>query len=777
MKKHFFYAAVALVALASCADQEYIGDSPTPNPEKASDAIMFTSGTKGTTRADIYGSAAADLLGNNFYVTGTKGTEAATYPTDVLVFDNYLVHYGVNTAGTTASNTANWEYVGVQPAATVYTDYAYLTSMGRTTDKQTIKYWDYSVPQYHFMAFSTGTHKAVTTTPSSGQIGVTAMNYGSALAGEGIAYTFTLPDVNALKQAYITDIVEVNRDVEGYGKEVQLKFKSLGAKVRVAFYETVPGYSVKDVVFYNEDGTGITGGKTTAVEGAALISADANGIPKNGQIKVYFPHVGTNYQPGGTTPKTDYNKAAATIVLPDAGTENYDKAPTFGALTEQLVARENKEVKWQDDPDGDGPLTAGWVAEGSVFLGRSLPQASFAGNEDEKFYKAIFPVNAPSALTLRVDYTLVPIDGAGENIIVKGAKAVVPSTYTKWLPNYAYTYVFKISDNTNGWTGAVDKPSGLFPITFDAVVAEVTDATGEQTTITTVATPTITTYQQGHVYSGDPLTSPDEYSKAIGKNIYVQVMDNTTVPAKLVGAEGSEMPLLNTNAKEGTAASRLFAVTAEEGVVISEATVMDALHNRTTALNADDVVGRNKITLTKNANIDNTVTSIVNGADDNPISVTGGQAAEIDISIAAGTYAYVYDYTGASTTKSQTTIYQPIATTSSTVIATTEKYVTTAILDAIDTSVAGNVTTTDEAVSQSFIYFSKTENGEGTTTYSFVSVDDKTNLPAGLVKCPVGSLVDGDGSKTVETAEAAFVFTIYTRNNGKYAVKIIKIVA
>ena len=99
----------------------------------------------------------------------------------------------------------------------------------------------------------------------------------------------------------------------------------------------------------------------------------------------------------------------------------------------------------------------------------------------------------------------------------------------------------------------------------------------------------------------------------------------------------------------------------------------------------------------------------------------------------------------------------------------------TTILDAIDTEVAANVTAADEAVNKNFIYFSKTKNGTGTTTYSFVSVDGKSTLPAGLVKCPVSSLSTSDGS--VDASAAAFVFTTYITNNGKYAVKIIKIVA
>ena len=110
MKKYLFFAA-ALVALASCSDDNFVGDnSPTLGGDSGDGgAIVFASSSKGVTRGDIYGASAADLLGNNFYVTGTKGTEADDSPTPTLVFDNYLVHYGVNTAGTTESNTANWE--------------------------------------------------------------------------------------------------------------------------------------------------------------------------------------------------------------------------------------------------------------------------------------------------------------------------------------------------------------------------------------------------------------------------------------------------------------------------------------------------------------------------------------------------------------------------------------------------------------------------------------------------------------------------------------------
>ena len=725
MKKYLFFAA-AITVMASCTSDTLVnGDSEYLVNGGDANQIVFSTSTAGQTRGDIAVSAAATLLGNNFYVTGTKGTEDATSPTPTLVFDNYLVHYGVNTAGTTESNTANWEYVGIVPGTTSgCTDKVKLSSLSA----QTIKYWDYSQPRYDFLAFSTGTYAAVSgSSTASTNIGVTAMKYGTALASSGVAYTFDLPSVDALKSTFITDITKVLKT--NYGKEVTLKFKNLGAKVRMALYETVPGYSVKDVVFYTVDGTNnFTDANKSA--SAKLISANTNGIPTNGSIAVYFPHVGSN-----NASEADYDKASATVSSPGSGA-TYDTYQDFGALTAQLIGK---------DP-------AGYEANTNSYLGRSLPDATFAGSANADFYQTVFPVSSSDPLTLRVDYTLVSTDGSGETIDVHGAKAVVPSTYTKWLPNYAYTYIFKISDNTNGWTNPDGtNPAGLFPITFDAVVTEATDATGEQTTVTTVATPSITTYQQGHTYA------TNEYSIATGNSVYVQVMDNSTATATLVTT------LSNTN-------SLLYAVSDADA---TEAEVMDALEKRITAIDDDDVTGRNGITLTKDGNIDNTINKIVNGVNDDPISVTAGEAAGIDITaLSAGTYAYVYDYTSGS--KTTVTEYQPISVTTSSAIGTSgKKYasITTTALNDITSTTADN-----EAVDNDYIYFSKTTNGGASTTFSYISVAGKTNLPSGLIKVAKTALT-GNVDGTTTAVEGTFYFDIYITNNGKYAVKVIKIVA
>ena len=173
-------------------------------------------------------------------------------------------------------------------------------------------------------------------------------------------------------------------------------------------------------------------------------------------------------------------------------------------------------------------------------------------------------------MILYVDYDLYNAT-SGETIHVTGAKAVIPSIYMKWNPNYAYTYLFKISDNTNGSTGTPGtNPAGLYPITFDALTVAATDGQ-EVGTITTVSTPAITTYQNGSV-SASGIT----YANANGA-IYITVNTNGTVETltdkiKLytVAAGTTEADLILTTktktAVTGGAADALSILAADEKV-------------------------------------------------------------------------------------------------------------------------------------------------------------------------------------------------------------------
>ena len=69
-------------------------------------------------------------------------------------------------------------------------------------------------------------------------------------------------------------------------------------------------------------------------------------------------------------------------------------------------------------------------------------------------YRPILPnENNSLKMQMRVDYTLIALDGSGDSIHVRDAYCSVPASFLQWKPNYSYTYLFKITDNSNGYTG------------------------------------------------------------------------------------------------------------------------------------------------------------------------------------------------------------------------------------------------------------------------------------------------------------------------------------
>lgn len=208
MKKYFIYSLAAL-ALASCGDDEFLGISHKDNP-KTDGAILFSPSKRAMTRADHVGADAANLLNNNFVVMGTKGGTIGTpssVVTDQTVFDHYNVNWTQNTANTTASNTADWEYVGVAP-------HTYANANGITA--QTIKYWDYSAGQYDFIAYSGGTASLVYDAAAANKLYVTEIDPANATTA---AYTVTGATAD-LGKFYIADLVTVPQ--ANFGNEVSI---------------------------------------------------------------------------------------------------------------------------------------------------------------------------------------------------------------------------------------------------------------------------------------------------------------------------------------------------------------------------------------------------------------------------------------------------------------------------------------------------------------------------------------------------------------------------
>ena len=541
----FFIAAASALALASCSSDDFLGEIQGNEQNGATSAINFGGDTGKITRATTEGNAAAELLENNFVVVGFKGSKTDAANNDVYAFDHYNVNFKDGSAFSTESNRAGWEYVN-QKMEVKGID-ASLAQSGAT--QQTIKYWDHSCASYDFIAFSMGKGAASKyATPTS----VDKAHLGTA------AYTLS-GNVNTLSECYISDMKTVNR--ADYGKTpVSMSFRHLASKVRMALFEIVPGYVISDVKFYT-DAKSTT---TDNTEGTLI-----GNFNNSGTLTVSFPTTGTV-----NATKEDYNKAHVRFTKSttegETGVLNFKK---FGA------------VNYKNQAEGTIP-------EGSTYLSQNAAKPSYC---DAGYQNVLPSEGAASAITLRIDYKLTSVDGTNETINVKGATATVPAQYTEWKSGYAYTYIFKISQDTNGSTGGTS--TGLTAISFDAVVVD-DEANGLQETITTVSDNSFTTYG----YKDNKVTTNgNEYVN--GTDIYATVY----------------VPAAGETAAKTVAPQKLYTVTLEPGATqtINEASVANALEKGTNDTAAKtwtvtDYAGK-KMVVTETAGVATTVDSVPAG--------------------------------------------------------------------------------------------------------------------------------------------------------------------
>lgn len=457
MKTKFFYlTALVSVALAGCTANEYLGDDPgtLQTSQGTPGAIAFGSNAGKFTRATSNTGTVAEMLDGQFKVLGVKETSTpGTYST---VFPNYVVFNSTiktnsNPDGndTDADNTQRmngWEYVGTS-ASTTYGEAA--TAL---PSDQTIKYWDWASDKYHFVAGSpvanftfNGASDGITTASVTGLKGHITANAGA------IGTTVYNP-------VYIADPVNVPK--ANYNQEVAFSFKRQQTFVRVGVYEIIPGYRISEIHFYEYD-TETPGWKVSAENNQNIILASTT----------------ANYFQGA-------DDATATL------TYNWTTPTYTFAYASGLTLSNN----WYGGALSGVPATTSTHATVSEFYGTDKDMAATG-------YFTVIP--SASALTaqpilIKCNYTLTSTDGSGETITVTGATAAIPAAFSKWNPNTTYTYLFKISDNTNGKTDPSQPNEGLYPITFDAAVIAEEDA-AKLGFITTVSTPSITTYQEGSV--------------------------------------------------------------------------------------------------------------------------------------------------------------------------------------------------------------------------------------------------------------------------------------
>lgn len=340
MKKTFLFVALAAVAAASCSKAEYLGQQP----QKVEKQSPIEIGTSVGVPTKAEGAAAATLLNNKFVVYGQKTVDGTVSE----VFDAVPVSYA----------NGEWSYV---------------------TTSQALRYWDSNASKYDFAACSDAN-----TTPV-----VTA-------ATDVYADGFKIAKTNAegLAKVYVTPAITVG--TSGFTSPITFSFSNAAAKVRVGFYNAIPGYEVNVDKFYATDDE--EGGANTTLKG------------------------------------TFFEKAAYTV-------------------------NKSAVLKTDGDPDTMPDLVLGnkivQCTNANQYIGKDIKHASY--DKEDGTYTNVLPVMTDGKdITLRVSYRMI----SGHDIISRTCDVKVPATYAQWESNYAYTYLFRITDND------------LHPITFSAVVSD-----------------------------------------------------------------------------------------------------------------------------------------------------------------------------------------------------------------------------------------------------------------------------------------------------------------
>ena len=549
-KKNLLFVAAAMV-MAGCASDDMIGDNAATQSDNQ--VIGFNMSTPAMTRGS---SSDATKLGNMFIVWGEKnesGKSESKFKVDVnsdnadLVFKNYRVDYKTNTANTTLSNTADWEYVGVTSFGSKVTPNA--------PTSQTIKYWDMNATDYTFTAVSAPDDEV------GSKIKITKITEGNSTDANAVydkGYTIELADAGAsVGHIYVADREHLtsasdkqsgtisNTAVNKYGGQVKLTFRNFQSKIRFGIYEKVPGYKV--VI------TGIKYNTDASTEVAKTATTDVFGITGD------FVKAGGNTKYTVTYRSDTGHEGEAQVEIAD-GAEKSTYMTTDG--TTWLNTTKPNYV-------GTEATTPTWDNKNA--------------NSTDGDYTAILPnTKNQTNLKLKIAYKLVSED-TGEEITFKDASnneiyrtVEVPAAYCQWKSNYAYTYLFKITD----------KSAELYPITFDAVVVD--NQIGNQETITEVSDPSITTY----AVKSDGKTVVTDQNEYQGKNIiYASVVENSN-PVTL--------KLTTTSVTDGNI--RLYTVSLANGVTgydITEASVANAISQKSNVkLTYTDVTGESYVSVT-----------------------------------------------------------------------------------------------------------------------------------------------------------------------------------
>ena len=421
-KVKFLTIAAGLV-LAGCSNDVVVNESQ--KEILASAPISFRMNKQNITRADV---KLQETNHYNFGVFGYKSTD----PTNNIM-DNYLVGYNDDEGNLGYYMTLdNQTTLGDLPETVngqsywAYeklgsADYTYEGTDGFYTKSQTAYMSNVANQYLRYWDKNAATTSFYAYAPYINGAGTATYNNSTKV--------LNIPDGSltdgyddASKCEYMYAATTVSK--AAYGEDVVLTFKRLNAKVNIKFYEQIDGYSVRIIDLGN--------GKND-VQAAAAIAGTPN------------------------TPGQYYQKSGFSI--------DFSSSVTAPSITQ----------------------ASGTTATNTRPLIFAEPTATAIGTTKEAAspspttYYAI-PKTNTTGFTFHVSYELTST--TGEKITVRNATVFVPANKCNWTSNTAYTYIFKITKDTNGSTDPdkdpnidptdpkVDPEKALYPIVFDGVKVE-----------------------------------------------------------------------------------------------------------------------------------------------------------------------------------------------------------------------------------------------------------------------------------------------------------------
>lgn len=401
--------------------------------------------------------------------------------------------------------TSSWFYEGL---GTLLDNYKKRTSPDASIqplqNTQVLKYWDKSAAYHNFFAYApyfghqAGVGASVELSESEASPGV----FKSILTYDKLSNFYTDPvatgassvyqvstanttwagDYTPSNLTYNDEVLNANEGLyavqsiakANYGKDVPLTFKHINAKIKIAFYEAVNGYKVAllDLVpeteaghIYNNDiplASALTGERNLipasgAYEGVALSPATREQAESKASEStiVTSAHPLPSYYTQAKTIATDVKQDAG--ITADASISLADGASDYTYANDNLrfqKAASNTSAVMNGGTSYDAISEAGGLGA-SVLNTKyyTLPNYSGSGYLTQN-YSANYTtqkVAQNTGYTLHVSYILLPEDGSDPDKIYDARVWIAPE-YCRWEAGKQYTYVFKITEFTNGTT-------------------------------------------------------------------------------------------------------------------------------------------------------------------------------------------------------------------------------------------------------------------------------------------------------------------------------------